>query len=312
MDFFHVPVLRDEVLKNLKLKSGGIYVDCTLGGAGHSREILERTTPSGRLIGIDQDPQALKAAREKLEQFGERVITVQSNFSRLSAVLQELNISEVDGVLFDLGVSSPQLDNPERGFSYMHDAPLDMRMSPENPLAAKELINELPASELSSIISEYGEERWASRIAKFIVEEREKKPLTTTLELVEVIKKAIPAGARRTGPHPAKRTFQAIRIAVNKELDILKDSFGQALEVLRPGGRLCVITFHSLEDRITKEVFKYMAKDCVCPPELPVCKCDKKKEVKIITRKPVTASEEELEQNPRARSAKLRVAEKIG
>ncbi|MBM7855931.1 16S rRNA (cytosine1402-N4)-methyltransferase [Desulfohalotomaculum tongense] len=310
MNFYHVPVLLEEVMAGLNLKPGGIYVDCTLGGAGHSAEILRRTGPNGKLIGLDQDPHALKAAEQRLKEFGSRVITVRSNFSRLSAVLKELAVGPVDGILFDLGVSSAQLDNPERGFSYMHDAPLDMRMSPDNPYTAKELVNELSAEELTRIISEYGEEKWAKRIARFIVEERNRNPISTTFELVEIIKRAIPAGARRSGPHPAKRTFQALRIAVNDELNILESAFIQAVNALKPGGRLCVITFHSLEDRITKDLFKYLAKDCVCPPELPVCSCDKEREIKIITRKPVTASKQELEQNPRSRSAKLRVAEK--
>ncbi|MEG6616421.1 16S rRNA (cytosine(1402)-N(4))-methyltransferase RsmH [Peptococcaceae bacterium 1198_IL3148] len=311
MDFYHISVLLEEAMTGLNLKSGGIYVDCTLGGAGHSGEILRRTAPNGRLIGLDQDPMALKAARERLAEFGDRVTTVQSNFTGLANVLQSLNIEQVDGVLYDLGVSSPQLDNPERGFSYMHNAPLDMRMSPENPMTAKDLVNTLTAEELAKIIQEFGEERWAKRIAQFIVNERTQKEIITTYQLVEVIKKAVPAGARRSGPHPAKRTFQALRIAVNDELGILQRAFTEAVRCLKPGGRICVITFHSLEDRITKDVFKHLAAGCICPPSLPVCNCNKKKEIKIITRKPILPSKEELEQNPRARSAKLRVAEKI-
>ncbi len=311
MEFYHAPIMLDEVIDGLNLKPNGIYVDCTLGGAGHSREILRQTSPGGKLIGIDQDPAALKAAGERLKEFGERVITVHANFSSLSKVLEELNIPLVDGVLFDLGVSSPQLDNAERGFSYMSDAVLDMRMNPENPVTAKELVNELSEGELAKIIYRYGEERWAKRIAAFIVRQRRIKPIETTFELVEVIKKAIPAAARRSGPHPAKRTFQALRIAVNNELDIIADALTQGVHALKEGGRLAVITFHSLEDRIVKETFNYLAKSCICPGGLPVCQCDKKQEVKIITRKPITPSKEELEQNPRARSAKLRIVEKL-
>ncbi|MBO8136617.1 MAG: 16S rRNA (cytosine(1402)-N(4))-methyltransferase RsmH [Desulfotomaculum sp.] len=312
MEFYHIPVLLEEVMEGLNLKTGGIYVDCTLGGGGHTAEILRRTAPNGKVIGIDQDPHALKAAERKLKEFSSRLITVKSNFIKLSAVLENLGIYGIDGILFDLGVSSPQLDNPERGFSYMHDAFLDMRMDPNNPLTAQKLVNELSADELTRIIKDYGEEKWAARIARYIVKEREKRAIKTTFELVEIIKKAIPAAARRSGPHPAKRTFQALRIAVNNELNILRDAFTQAVEALKPGGRLCVITFHSLEDRITKNLFKELAKDCICPPELPVCQCSTKSKIKIVTRKPITASERELVQNPRARSAKLRVAEKNG
>lgn len=311
MDFYHVSVLLEEAMAGLNLNPDGVYVDCTLGGAGHSSEILRRTAPSGKLIGLDQDPIALKAARERLTEFGDRVTTVQSNFTGLANVLQNLGIEQVDGVLYDLGVSSPQLDNPERGFSYMHNAPLDMRMSPENPTTAKDLVNTLSEAELTKIIQDFGEERWAKRIAQFIVNERAQKEIITTYDLVETIKKAVPAGARREGPHPAKRTFQALRIAVNNELGILQDSFIDAVRCLKPGGRICVITFHSLEDRITKDLFKHLAAGCICPPSLPVCNCNKKKEVKIITRKPILPSKEELEQNPRARSAKLRIAEKL-
>jgi 16S rRNA (cytosine1402-N4)-methyltransferase len=311
LDFYHVSVLLEEAMAGLNLNPDGVYVDCTLGGAGHSSEILRRTAPSGKLIGLDQDPIALKAARERLTEFGDRVTTVQSNFTGLANVLQNLGIEQVDGVLYDLGVSSPQLDNPERGFSYMHNAPLDMRMSPENPTTAKDLVNTLSEAELTKIIQDFGEERWAKRIAQFIVNERAQKEIITTYDLVETIKKAVPAGARREGPHPAKRTFQALRIAVNNELGILQDSFIDAVRCLKPGGRICVITFHSLEDRITKDLFKHLAAGCICPPSLPVCNCNKKKEVKIITRKPILPSKEELEQNPRARSAKLRIAEKL-
>ena len=311
MEFHHISVLLEEAMTGLDLKPGGLYVDCTLGGAGHSGEILRRTAPDGHLVGLDQDPMALAVAKERLAKFGERVKLVQANFKQLSAVLQQLNIHQVDGILYDLGVSSPQLDNPARGFSYMHDAPLDMRMNPDSPTSAKELVNSLTGDQLADIIKGYGEERWAQRIAQFIVEERKNKEISTTFELVEVIKKAIPAGARRNGPHPAKRTFQALRIAVNDELNILQQAFGQGVQALKPGGRLCVITFHSLEDRIAKEYFKHLATECVCPPELPVCTCKKRKEIKIITRKPILPSKLELEHNPRARSAKLRIIEKL-
>ena len=311
MDFYHVPIMLEEVMNGLNLKPTGIYVDCTLGGAGHSREILKRTSPSGKLIGLDQDPVALKAAGERLKEFGDRAAAVHANFSSLAKVLQQLNIPAVDGVLFDLGVSSPQLDNAERGFSYMHNAPLDMRMDPENPHTAKQLVNELSEEELAKIIIEYGEERWAKRIANFIIQARRIKPIETTFELVEIIKKAIPAPARRKGPHPAKRTFQALRIAVNNELNIIADALTAAVDVLKPHGRLAVITFHSLEDRIAKDTFNHLAKGCICPKELPVCQCNKKQEIKIITRKPITPSNEELEQNPRSRSAKLRIVEKM-
>ncbi len=311
MEFYHVPIMLEEVMTGLSLKPTGIYVDCTLGGAGHSREILKRTSPDGKLIGLDQDPTALKAAGERLKEFGSRATIVHANFSLLAKVLKELNIPAVDGVLFDLGVSSPQLDNAERGFSYMHNAPLDMRMNPENPHTAKQLVNELSEEELTKIISEYGEERWAKRIANFIVQARRIKVIETTFDLVEIIKKAVPASARRTGPHPAKRTFQALRIAVNNELNIIADALTAAVNALKPHGRLAVITFHSLEDRIAKDTFNYLAKECICPKELPVCQCNKKQEVKVITRKPITPSSEELEQNPRSRSAKLRIVEKM-
>ena len=311
MNFHHDSVMLDEVMNGLNLKPHGIYVDCTLGGGGHASEILKRTSPHGRLIGLDQDQVALKAAGERLKGFGERVTTVHSNFNNLALALERIQVTEVDGILFDLGVSSPQLDNPQRGFSYMHDAPLDMRMNQENPYSAKELINQLSEQELTQIIKDYGEEKWAKRIAKFITAERKKKPISTTFELVEIIKKAIPAAARREGPHPAKRTFQAIRIKVNDELGILKNAFIQGVRALKPGGRICVITFHSLEDRITKETFKHMAAHCICPPELPYCTCNKKQELKIITRKPIEPTIGEVELNPRSRSAKLRVAEKL-
>ena len=311
MDFYHKPVLLKEVMEGLNLKSDGIYVDCTLGGGGHAYEILKKTAPNGVLIGLDQDPEALTAAAEHLSEFSKRSIIVKSNFSKLDAVLEELKIDAVDGMLFDLGVSSYQLDNPERGFSYNYDALLDMRMNPENTNTAERLINTLSQSELADIIRAYGEERWAKRIASFIAKERLKRQISTTFELVEIIKKAIPAAARRTGQHPAKRTFQAIRIAVNDELGVIKNALKQAVGLLKPKGRLCVITFHSLEDRIVKEFFKEISSSCECHMDLPVCVCKKEQKLKIITRKPIRPSEKELSENPRSRSAKLRIAERL-
>jgi 16S rRNA (cytosine1402-N4)-methyltransferase len=310
MNFHHIPVMLHEVIAYLNLKPNGIYVDCTLGGGGHTEKIIEKIVPGGRVIGIDQDPNALAAASKRLSQYEANVCFVHSNFYRLKNVITELEIEAVDGVLFDLGVSSHQLDEGDRGFSYMQDAPLDMRMNPKDPLTAEKLVNELDEQQLAKIIRDYGEERWAKRIAQFIVEHRRVRPIHTTGELVEIIKRAIPAGARREGPHPAKRTFQALRIAVNDELNRFAQALRDAVDILRPGGRVCVISFHSLEDRITKEVFKELARSCICPPELPVCSCNKQKVVEIVTGKPVLPGNEELTQNPRARSAKLRVAEK--
>jgi len=371
MKYSHTPVMLEEVLEGLRIKPGGTYVDCTLGGGGHSLEIARRLGPGGRLVALDRDPEAIEAGAERLAEYKEKVLLVQKSFSHLGEVLADFGIvgngagrsaksawpehashphscSErrtvrgakfisaeyssgecrgqecssqgssrcregkgVDGVLFDLGVSSYQFDNPKRGFSYMHDAPLDMRMDPGLRVSAEDLVNKLAEDELASLIKTYGEERWAERIAKFICTEREKNRITTTGHLVEVIKKAIPAGARRKGPHPAKRTFQALRIAVNRELDELESALGQAVDVLKHGGRICVITFHSLEDRIVKDKFKELASSCICPAHQPVCTCNKKKEIEIITKKPLTPSKKEVEQNPRARSAKLRIAEKI-
>ena len=311
MEFHHISVLLEECMQGLKLHAEGTFVDCTLGGAGHSRTILERTGPTGRLIGIDQDQTALEAARERLLAYGDRVFLVHNNFYNLEAVLDELEIDLVDGVLFDLGVSSYQLDTAERGFSYQHNALLDMRMntSGANP-TARDLVNTWSAEQLNQIIWEYGEERWAKRIAQFIVQERQQKPIETTGDLVEVIKKAVPSGARREGPHPAKRTFQALRIAVNDELNRFEQALRQGVNRLKPGGRVCVITFHSLEDRIAKQLFSELAKKCICPPELPICRCNKEQVVKVITNKPILPVEAEITANPRARSAKLRIAER--
>lgn len=310
MNFHHIPVLLNEVIAYLNLQQDGTYVDCTLGGGGHTEKIIEKILPGGRVIGIDQDPNALAAAGKRLSPYEANIIYVHSNFYRLKDVIAELGIEEIDGVLFDLGVSSHQLDEGDRGFSYKQDAPLDMRMNPADSVTAEKLVNELDEHQLTTIIKDYGEERWAKRIAQFIVTYRKEQPIHTTGDLVEIIKKAIPAGARRDGPHPAKRTFQALRIAVNDELNRFAQALRDAVEILKPGGRVCVISFHSLEDRITKEVFKELARSCMCPPELPVCRCNKQKMVDIITGKPVLPGAEELAQNPRARSAKLRVAQK--
>lgn len=311
MEFHHIPVLLEETISYLNIKPKGVYVDCTLGGAGHSAEILKRLQPEGILVGIDQDTNALAAADKKLAAIGSNYRLVHSNFNEIKYVLEKLEIEAVDGVIFDLGVSSHQLDQAQRGFSYQVDAPLDMRMNPLEPVTAKVLVNGLTEDELHKIISQYGEEKWARRIAKFIVEARQEELITTTGQLVEIIKKAIPAGARKEGPHPAKRTFQAIRIAVNDELNKFKAALRDAVDLLAPGGRVGVISFHSLEDRITKELFRELSKKCICPPDFPVCTCGTVPLLKVITNKPVEASDEELAKNPRARSAKLRVAERL-
>ncbi|EHK2363120.1 16S rRNA (cytosine(1402)-N(4))-methyltransferase RsmH [Clostridium perfringens] len=310
MEFKHVSVLLDECINALNIKEDGIYVDCTLGGAGHSSEIVKRLSSDGRLIGFDQDKDALKAAGERLKDY-KNVTYVHSNFYAIYDVLTDLGIDGVDGILMDLGVSSYQLDNGERGFSYMQDAPLDMRMNRENEFSAYEIVNIYSEEELYRIIKEYGEEKFAKRIASFIVKNREEKNIETTLELVEIIKAAIPAKARREGPHPAKRTFQAIRIEVNKELEIISKTILDGVKKLNKGGRMAIITFHSLEDRIVKNTFKELANPCTCPSEFPVCVCNRKPEVKLISRKPIEASKEELEFNPRSRSAKLRIIEKL-
>ena len=309
-EFHHISVLLEECLEGLNIKPDGIYVDGTLGGAGHSSRIAAELT-TGMLIGIDRDPVALKAAGERLAPFGERVKLVHANFSEVARVLQELNLSGMDGMLMDLGVSSPQLDDGQRGFSYMADAPLDMRMNGNDPFNAAQLVNTWSQAELKRILYDYGEERYAPQIAAAICRRREQKPIETTLELVDIIRSAMPPAALREKQHPAKRSFQAIRIAVNDELGAVEKVMGDAIRLLKPGGRLAVITFHSLEDRIVKNAMAEAAKGCTCPPSFPVCVCGKKPLVKIISRKPITASEEELEQNPRSRSAKLRVCEKL-
>lgn len=310
MEFSHKSVLLDECIEALQICPNGIYLDGTLGGAGHSYEIARRLT-TGRLIGVDRDTVALRAAQERLAPFADRVTTVHSNFSELAQVLDDLGIDAVDGMLFDLGVSSPQLDDAQRGFSYMADAPLDMRMNKDDALTAEEVVNLWQQDELRRILYEYGEERYAPQIAAAIVRRREKAPIRTTLELVEVIRSAMPPQALREKQHPAKRSFQAIRIAVNDELSAVSKLMRTAFSRLKPNGRLAVITFHSLEDRIVKSEMQLAARGCTCPPEFPVCVCGKKPFIRIVTRKPIVSGERELEENPRARSAKLRVAEKL-
>ncbi len=308
--FTHRPVLLEECLEGLKIKPDGIYVDGTLGRAGHSLKIAERLT-TGRLICIDRDDAALEAAKDKLAAHMDKVILLHGNFSDLDRLLTEANVPAADGMLFDLGVSSPQLDDPERGFSYQHDAPLDMRMDRSEGLTAGVVVNEWPKEELKRILRDYGEERYAGPIAAAIVRKREEAPIRTTLQLVDIIKSAMPASALREKQHPAKRSFQGIRIAVNGELDAVETMLKEAVPRLNPGGRLCVITFHSLEDRLVKTGMAEWAKGCTCPPDFPVCVCGKKPAVKLITKKPIVSGEKELAENPRARSAKLRIAEKI-
>ena len=309
-EFHHVSVLLDECIDALNIKPNGIYVDGTLGGAGHSSHIAARLI-TGRLIGIDRDPVALKAAGERLAPFMENVTLVHSNFCEIKQVLADLGIPGVDGILLDLGVSSPQLDDGSRGFSYMADAPLDMRMNNEDSLTAHTVVNTWSYEELRRILFDYGEERYAPKIAAAICKRREERPIETTLELVDIIRSAMPAAALREKQHPAKRSFQAIRIAVNDELGSVEKVMRDAVGCLNPGGRLAIITFHSLEDRIVKNGMAAAAKGCTCPPQFPVCVCGNKPKVHILTRKPIVSGEEELERNPRARSAKLRVCEKI-
>ncbi len=309
-DFYHISVLLQECIDGLSIKSDGIYVDGTLGGAGHSGQIVRRLD-RGLLIGIDRDPVALKAAGERLSPFANNVKLVHSNFCEMAQVLEELHISGVDGILLDLGVSSPQLDDSTRGFSYMADAPLDMRMNGEDSLSAYDVVNTWPQEELKRILYDYGEERYAPQIAAAICRRRENTPINTTLELVDVIRSAMPPAALREKQHPAKRSFQAIRIAVNDELGSVEKAMKAAIPLLNKGGRLVIITFHSLEDRIVKNAMVEASKGCTCPPNFPVCVCGKKPKVKLITKKPIVASPEELEVNPRSRSAKLRICEKL-
>ena len=310
MEFQHRSVLLDECIDALSIRPDGIYLDGTLGGAGHSLEICRRLT-TGRLIGVDRDEVALRAAAERLKPFADRVTTVHSNFCEINTILDGLGLDGVDGMLFDLGVSSPQLDDASRGFSYMADAPLDMRMDRGEALTASTVVNEWPQEELRRILYEYGEERYAPQIAAAIVRRRQQRPIETTLELVDVIRSAMPPQALREKQHPAKRSFQAIRIAVNDELASVSRLMHDAIDCLNPGGRLAVITFHSLEDRIVKNAMQAAAKGCTCPPEFPVCICGKRPKVRVLTRKPIVSGAQELAENPRARSAKLRVAEKL-
>ena len=310
MEFKHISVLFEETLQMLNLKDGAVFADGTLGGGGHSSGILSRTNNT-HLIGIDQDAEAIAAAGKRLSQFEGRTTLVNRNFSDIKYILNDLGIDGIDGAVLDLGVSSYQLDNAERGFSYMHDSALDMRMNRNNELDAAKVINEYTKDELTKIFFEYGEEKWSKRIAEFIVDRRKIKPVETTFELVDIICAAIPKGAREEGSHPAKRVFQAVRIEVNGELRILKQALCDFISVLNPGGRLAVITFHSLEDRIVKQCFKELATGCTCPKDFPVCVCGKTPEIKVITGKPILPSKEETEENSRSRSAKLRVAEKL-
>jgi len=313
MDFSHKPVLLEECIEGLNIKPDGIYVDGTLGGAGHSVEILKRLGTNGLLVGIDQDGEALRASYERLMQVNTKgsFVTINENFENIRQILKVQKINYVDGILLDLGVSSHQIDSWERGFKYLEDAPLDMRMNQNADFNAKDLVNTWPKEEIARVIREYGEEKWAARIAALICEYRKLEEIRTTGQLTDIIKAAVPASARREGPHPAKRTFQAIRIAVNRELEVLEAALPEMADSLRAGGRLCVITFHSLEDRIVKRFIMKKSGRCTCPPGLPQCVCNAKKEMKAVCSKPVTPSAQELEQNHRARSAKLRIAEKL-
>ncbi|WKL03004.1 16S rRNA (cytosine(1402)-N(4))-methyltransferase RsmH [Paenibacillus amylolyticus] len=315
--FHHITVLKEEATEGLNIKQDGIYVDCTLGGGGHSSVIASKLGPGGRLIALDQDDWALDNAHEKLAAYGERVTLVKTNFRDLEQVLKDLDVPmkggapQVDGILYDLGVSSPQFDEGERGFSYNHDAPLDMRMDQDAMLTAKEIVNEWPEEEIARILYRYGEEKFSRRIARVIVGKRAQSTIETTGELVELIKEGIPAAARRTGGHPAKRSFQALRIAVNDELGAFEEGLHQAVRCLAPGGRVSVITFHSLEDRICKQIFSSYLEKCTCPPDFPLCVCGGKGTLRLVNRKPLIPTETELAENSRARSAKLRVAEKL-
>lgn len=310
MEFKHKSVLLDETIESLNIKPNGIYVDGTLGGGGHSYEIAKRLTDGGRLIGIDQDEDAIRAAKERLSEFADRVTIVRDNYCNMPKVLDELGISKVDGILLDIGVSSYQLDEAERGFTYKQDAPLDMRMDQRQEMTAKDIVNGYSEEDLYRIIKDYGEDKFAKNIAKHIVQARQIKPVETTFELDEIIKAAIPMKFRATGGHPAKKTFQAIRIELNRELEVLDESIDAMTDLLNDNGRLCIITFHSLEDRIVKTRFRKNENPCTCPPDFPVCVCGKKPKGKVITRKPIVPDEEELEENKRAKSSKLRVFER--
>lgn len=310
MDFLHKPVMLNECIDMLNIVPSGIYVDGTLGGAGHSLEIVKRLD-SGKLIAFDQDIEAIKNAKIKLKSYEDKVILIHDNFRNIKKSLEDIDIFRINGLLLDLGVSSYQLDSPERGFSYRYDAPLDMRMNQSSQISAKYIVNTYSEEDLKRIIRDYGEEKWASRIAQFIVEERMKKPIDTTGELVQIIKAAIPKKAREEDQHPAKRTFQAIRIETNHELDVIYDVLESAVELLLPGGVISVITFHSLEDRIVKNFFRDESTGCICPPEIPVCVCNHQARLRLVHRKPLVPSEEELRENPRSRSAKVRGAIKL-
>jgi len=311
ISFSHKSVLLEECIQALAIRPDGVYVDGTAGGAGHSSVIASRLSENGRLLALDQDETAVAVATERLSVYGERARVIRSNFCDLDAVCKSLEIAHIDGLLLDLGVSSYQLDTAERGFSYQADAPLDMRMDTRNPLTARTVVNEYSEDRIRRILFEYGEERFSSRIASNIIREREKAPIETTGELVEIIKRSIPSAARDGGHHPAKRSFQALRIEVNAELDVIAPAIRSAVRLLNPGGRIAIITFHSLEDRIVKQTFASLAEGCTCPKSFPVCVCGKRPEVKVISRKPILPSQKELEDNPRSRSAKLRVAEKL-
>lgn len=311
MEFKHISIMLEECIDNLKIKEDGIYVDGTLGGAGHSREIAKRLGEKGMLIGIDQDINAIRAAEKRLEGFPCKVKLVHDNFSNIDNILQSINIDKIDGILLDLGVSSPQLDEADRGFAYMQNGILDMRMDERGPITAKDIVNSYSEQQLTDIFWKYGEEKWAKRIAEFIVTGRQEKEITTTFELVDIIKKAIPKKVRMDGSHPAKRVFQAIRIEVNNELGIIEDTIKSVTERLNSGGRICIITFHSLEDRIVKNVFKELSDPCICPPQFPICTCNREKQLKVVTKKPILPSSEEYEENSRSKSSKLRVAEKL-
>ena len=311
MGFRHIPVLLNETIENLKIKKDGVYVDGTLGGGGHSKEILKVLSKEGLLIGVDQDDNAIAAAKEILKEFS-NVRIVKNNYSNLDSILNELGIEKVDGILLDIGVSSHQLDEAERGFSYMQDAPLDMRMDQKQELSAYHVVNEYSLEGLMNIFYTYGEERWSKRIAEKIIERREREPINTTFELISVIDEAIPKKVQREQKgHFAKRIFQALRIEVNQELKVLEDIIPIAVNRLNSGGRLCIISFHSLEDRVVKNYFRELNKNCICPPEIPICVCNHRRKIKIITRKPIEASKKEKEVNSRSRSAKLRVCEKV-
>ncbi len=310
MDFEHKPVLLSETIEGLNIRPDGIYVDGTLGGAGHSFHICERLGEKGRLIGIDQDEDAIKAAGERLAPYGGRVTIVRDNYSNISHVLSDLGVSKVDGILLDIGVSSHQLDTAERGFTYREDAPLDMRMDRRMKTTAEDIVNDYSERELYRVIRDYGEDRFASNIAKHIAEERTRERITTTGRLAEIVKESIPMKFRVTGGHPAKRTFQAIRIELNRELEVLENSIDEMIELLNDGGRLCIITFHSLEDRIVKNKFRDNVNTCTCPPGFPVCVCGNKPKGLVVTRKPIVPSDAELEENKRAQSAKLRIFER--